>query len=131
MKFSTILPVAFLSLAIAAPVAEPQDIDFDAYNAIPIETDISAPVGVADEAVVSSRYVLPVNHQNYTTNSYSYAPTAAASAAVAAATGGTDPDLTKVKKRDDCSLAAAGNFATASPDTDIGFLKTLHSQLLL
>lgn len=105
MKFTTALPVVFLGFAMAAPVAEPQDIDFNAYNAVPIADDLTAPVGnVVAEAIV-------------------YDPTAAAATAIAAATGGANPDLSKRnEKRVACAPNTAGNYPTISPDTPEGFL---------
>jgi hypothetical protein len=101
MKFSNAIPVAFFGLAIAAPVAEPQDIDFDAYNAIPIADDVTAPIGASVVETVI------------------YNPTSAASVAVAAATGGSTPDL---QKRTACAANSPGNYATVSPDTVDAFL---------
>jgi hypothetical protein len=95
----------FLGFAMATPVTEPQDIDFDAYNTVPIADDLTTSVGnVFKEPVV-------------------YDPTAAAATAIAAATGGANPDLSKRnQKRVACALNTAGNYPTISPDTPEGFL---------
>jgi hypothetical protein len=60
MRTSAAISFSVLGLAIAIPV--PQDIDFDAYEAVPVLPDIAPPVGAS---VVST---------------ISYNPTAAASA---------------------------------------------------
>jgi hypothetical protein len=51
MRTSAAVSFALLGLAVATPV--PQDIDFDAYNAIPILEDLSAPVGAAVSSTVT------------------------------------------------------------------------------
>ncbi|KAH7330379.1 hypothetical protein BKA65DRAFT_404464 [Rhexocercosporidium sp. MPI-PUGE-AT-0058] len=101
MKFSTILPVALVSFAMAAPVAEPQDIDFEAYEAIEVVPDVTAPIGVA---------TLPVA---------SYDQEGAIDEAVASAIDPVDPDLTK---RGSCLPQPAGNGPVTVPDTDTAFL---------
>lgn len=60
MRTTAVVSFALLGLAAANPL--PQDIDFDAYESIPVLEDISAPIGAS---VVSS--------------AASYNPTAAAS----------------------------------------------------
>lgn len=104
MKLSAVLPVALLGFAIAAPVAEPQDIstdiDLDAYDAIPTAPDVSAPIGVAPQAL-------------------GYDVEAAIDTAVASAIDPADPDL---QKRGSCALQPVGNSPTVSPDTDAAFL---------
>jgi hypothetical protein len=95
MKISAAYSATLLGFALATPVAEPQDIDFAAYNAIPMATPVSAPVGVVPD-------------------SNPYDPATAAAAAAAAAAG----DLTK---RGSCAAQPAGNFPTVSPDTVAAF----------
>jgi hypothetical protein len=51
MRTSTAASFALLGLAIATPV--PQDIDFDAYDAVPVLPDIAAPVGASIVSTVS------------------------------------------------------------------------------
>lgn len=51
MRTSAAVSFALLGLAVATPV--PQDIDFDAYHAIPVLDDLSAPVGAAVTSTVS------------------------------------------------------------------------------
>ncbi|KAH7393273.1 hypothetical protein BKA64DRAFT_709623 [Cadophora sp. MPI-SDFR-AT-0126] len=102
MKLSAVLPVALLSLAMAAPVAEPQDIDFDAYEAIEIVPDATAPIGA---------FVPAAN---------TYDQDSAIEEAVASAIDPADPDLTK---RGNCLAAPPGNGpVTSSPDTAEAFL---------
>jgi hypothetical protein len=102
MKFSTVLPVTFLSLALAAPVAEPQSIDFDVYNSIPVADSISAPVGIENEGVIVQSV-------------------AVTTVAAAAATGNAAA-VSKQRRTEDCTAQAAGNYATVYPDTDEAFL---------
>ncbi|KAH9222597.1 hypothetical protein DL95DRAFT_505631 [Leptodontidium sp. 2 PMI_412] len=101
MKFSTLLPVALMSFAMAAPVAEPQDIDFEAYESIEIIPDATAPIGVATLPVVT------------------YDQESAIEDAVASAIDPADPDLTK---RGSCLPQPAGNGPVTVPDTDTAFL---------
>lgn len=100
MKITAAFAATLMGFAAAAPVAEPQDIDFDAYNIVPIVPGVSAPVGVAPDPVV-------------------YNPSGAATSAAAAATGTVGADLSK---RGSCDAQPAGNYATVSPDTPAAFL---------
>lgn len=100
MKTSTAFSLALLGFATASPVALPQDIDFDSYDAIPVAEDLSAPI-------------YPV------TSTVSYAPSSAASAAVADA---TDSSSSSFSKRGSCLAESAGNGPSVSPDTDTAFL---------
>lgn len=54
MRTSAGVSFALLGLAVASPV--PQDIDFAAYEAIPIADDVSAPIGAAPSAAASASY---------------------------------------------------------------------------
>lgn len=85
----------------AAPVAEPQDIDFEAYESIEIIPDATAPIGVATLPVVT------------------YDQESAIEDAVASAIDPADPDLTK---RGSCLPQPAGNGPVTVPDTDTAFL---------
>lgn len=54
MKYTLAL-ASFLGLTLAGPIIQkrvPQDIDFDAYNAIPVLPDLAAPAGDVTPAVV-------------------------------------------------------------------------------
>lgn len=51
MRTSAAVSFALLGLAVASPV--PQDIDFAAYEAIPVAEDVSAPVGAVVSSAVS------------------------------------------------------------------------------
>ena len=102
MKLSAVLPAALLSFAMAAPVAEPQEIDFAAYEAIEIVPDATAPIGASVPAAEI------------------YDQDSAIEEAVASAIDPADPDLTK---RGNCLAAPAGNGpVTSSPDTAEAFL---------
>jgi hypothetical protein len=101
MKTSSVLSFALFGFALGAPVAEPQDIDFDAYDSIPVAPDLTAPIGVITPTVVE------------------YDADVAASSAVAGATDAVNPDLTK---RGSCLAQAVGNYPAISPDTDVAFL---------
>ena len=85
----------------AAPVAEPQDIDFEAYESIEVTPEVTAPIGVATLAVEA------------------YDQGEAIEDAVAAAVDPVDPVITK---RGSCLAQPAGNGPVTSPDTDTAFL---------
>lgn len=51
MRTSAAVSFALLGLAVALPA--PQDIDFDAYEAVPVLEDIAAPVGASIVSTVS------------------------------------------------------------------------------
>jgi hypothetical protein len=101
MKTSAVFSFALLGLTLAAPVAEPQDIDFDAYEAIPIAPDLTAPISLVTAPVTE------------------YDADAAASSAVDSATDAVNPDLSK---RGSCLAQSPGNYPAISPDTDDAFL---------
>lgn len=105
MKASTVLSLALLGFAAASPV--PQDIDFDAYEAMPVLPEVAAPIGAAP-----------------TTTLAAYNQPSAISEAVAAATETSDPDLTKrdLLKRGTCKATAPGNGPAVTPDTAEAFL---------
>lgn len=84
MQLLSVVSVALLGFAAAAPVAEPQDIDFDAYNAIPDAPDVTAPVGVVAQVV-------------------DYSPAGAAASAAAAS-------ISDLSKRGSCLPQPAGNY---------------------
>lgn len=96
MQLISVVSVALLGFAAAAPVAEPQDIDFDAYNAIPNAPDITAPVGVVPQVV-------------------DYSPAGAAASAAAAS-------ISDLSKRGSCLPEPAGNYPTVTPDDPTDFL---------
>jgi hypothetical protein len=84
MQLLSVVSVALLGFAAAAPVAEPQDIDFDAYNAIPAAPDLTAPVGVVPQVV-------------------NYSPAGAAASAAAAS-------ISDLSKRGSCLPEPVGNY---------------------
>lgn len=96
----------------AAPVAEPQDIDFEAYESIEILPDVTAPIGVATLPAVT------------------YDQESAIEEAVASAINPADPDLTK---RGTCLDQPPGNGpVTHSPDTAEAFAaNSLYSSAAL
>lgn len=117
MKYSLAISAALASLALASPLQKRQDIDFAAYDAIPVLPDVAAPAGDVAPAQIT------------------YAPSAVASAAAAAATeatqigSGADAVVSAISKRsavelvkrNACDARAAGNGPTAVPDTPEGF----------
>jgi len=116
MKYFFAIATALAGLALATPVRKRQNIDFAAYDAVPVLPDIAAPAGDVPPAQVT------------------YAPSVVASAAAAAATeaviiGGADAavsavskrSVAEVVKRNACDPRAAGNGPTAVPDTPQGF----------
>jgi hypothetical protein len=89
MQLLSVVSVALLGFAAAAPVAEPQDIDFDAYNAIPDAPDVTAPVGVVPQVV-------------------DYSPSGAAASAAAAS-------ISDLSKRGSCAPEPVGNYRKNPP----------------
>jgi hypothetical protein len=93
MQLLSVVSVALLGFAAAAPVAEPQDIDFDAYNAIPDAPDVTAPVGVVPQVV-------------------DYSPAGAAASAAAAS-------ISDLSKRGSCLPEPAGNYGKNPPSHNL------------
>jgi len=94
MKYTTAIFAICAQLSLGSPVQKRQDIDFSAYKAIPTLADVAAPAGDPSPSPV--------------TYDASAVATVAAAAATTAAT--IEPVTTDaaIKKRDACSLNAAG-----------------------
>jgi hypothetical protein len=99
MKFPTGITAVLLSFSVAGPLAIAQNLDFDAYDSIPIAPDASAPIGLTPDPIT-------------------YDPSAVASVAASAATNGA---LSK-RQGPICTPQEVGNYPTISPDTDVGFV---------
>jgi hypothetical protein len=107
--------LALASLAISTPLQKRQEIDYDAYNDVPIASAVGAPMGVTAVQATTA----------------AYNPSAAAASASAAVDADTPSPTDALKKRDTpagtiapgcTALAAVGNVAvTTTPDTPAAF----------
>lgn len=108
---SSIIFAAFLSgMAIANPVVKRQELDIDAYEAVPDAPVLSVPFG--DDSDI--------------TTTTTYNPTAAASSAISAATADVTnlANATVVKRQTPpgCTINVVSNYAgTVTPNTDAAF----------
>jgi hypothetical protein len=118
MRSSHLISTILLSGAFAIPVAEPQDIDFDAYDAICWAPAVGAPVGDAvtttalynPTAVVSSIIASDISS---TAAAATTTADACASTETAAAT--ETPAASRLTKRGSCAPQGPGNYITIGP----------------
>jgi hypothetical protein len=107
MRCSHLSFALFLGGAFAIPVAEPQDLDLDAYDAVPTAPIVGAPIG------------------NSVTSSVAYDPSAVAAAATtiasaaatttAASAATSSPASSRLTKRGSCLPDTPGNYITIAP----------------
>jgi len=121
MRSSHLISTILLSGAFAIPIAEPQDLDIDAYDAICWAPAVGAPVGNAvttaasynPTAVVSSIIASDISAPAAAATTTADAAAATTTAGACAATG--TPAASRLTKRGTCAPQSPGNYITIEP----------------
>jgi hypothetical protein len=119
MRSSHLISTVLLSGAFAIPIAEPQDIDFDAYDAICWAPAVGAPVGDAVTSAASYNPTAVVSSIIASDISSAAAATTTADAAAATTAGACaateTPAASRLTKRGTCAPQSPGNYITIEP----------------
>lgn len=113
MRSSLLISTILLSGAFAVPIAEPQDLDLDAYDAICWAPAVGAPIG--DDVTTTVSYNPTAAVASIVASDISSAAIAAATTTAGACAPTETPAASRLAKRGSCAPQNPGNYITIGP----------------